>query len=225
MTATVPEVITASLAGSATGNYTVTTSLVPSDIIAVVVSCNAVPTVTGLGGATWATTLNQITNSNRVVVRTTTGVTGTGTVTVQNNSAFAGGVVVYVIRGLTGTTIVEEHSAWDASTTASNNDEFAASQSFGVDQVAVLVGTSAGGTTTFPSNSTPSSGSWTVDLARTTTTRLFSAHVVGTSAGTVQSAIRSSSSTFLGIACIVFGDAVTTPPLTSTFVGWGNPIF
>lgn len=225
MTATVVEVIPGAYTGSGGTDFTVTTALVPTDVIVVVYARGTTSTssVTGLG-ATWNSIFTLTLAADRAIAVYATGVTGGGTVTVNRGVAESGGVTIYVVRDLNSVTVTEQHSVWDSNNTAANTDEFTPSQPFGTDQVAILVGISAAGTTTFPSNPTPSTG-WTVDLTRTSARRLFTAHNVGVTPGTATAAIRSASTTNLGIAMIVLGTETTTPPLVSTFIGWGTPIF
>jgi hypothetical protein len=225
VTATIPEIINSTYTGSGGTNFSITTTLVSSDVVAVVFSRGSTSTssVTGLGG-TWTSIFALTTSSDRVEAYYTTGVTGTGTVTVNRGLAETGGVSIYVIRGLNTFAVTEQHSTWDASSTSGNTDETTPSQSFGPDQVAILVGQApSGSTVTFPSNPTPSG--WTNDVHRTSSRRLFTAHLIGTSSVTAVASIQSTSATFLGIAMIVFGTPTGSTPLVSTFVGWGNPIF
>lgn len=230
MTASIVEIITGTIPNPSAGtNFAVTTTLVSSDVVAVVwgmVSAEA-GAVSGLGG-TWTEAFNMDqTGSGRVKVVYTTGVTGTGNVTIPNgNASFTGAAAVYVIRGLNSFAVTEQHSVWDANSTPGNTDEFTPSQSFGEDQVALAAGTVSAGTVTFPSNPTPASG-WTTDVAKTTTVRVWSAHLVGTALhSTLQVGLRSSSTRAIGVVAVVFGTPTAgAPPLTSTFVGWGNPIF
>ena len=224
MTVTVPEIITGTAAAGTTTNFSVTTTLVSSDLVIVTWSRGTTgsATLTGLGG-TW-TALFDATSGNRVMLRYTTGVTGTGTVTLNPGAGTTGNVVIFVVRGLTSpSTNALQQSVWSGTTTSLNTDEGPASQSFGVDQFAVAIGTAVTGTITWPSNPTPSG--WTVDAAVTTNADFYAAHLIGTTSGTVQVNMQSTSSTTLGVAVFVFGTASGPTPLVNTFVGWGNPIF
>lgn len=227
MTATIAEVQSGSIAASTTGTFNLATTLVSSDVIVVSTSRTTlgVITPTGLGGATFTTIFSGAANA-RVLSHYATGVTGAGQSVSVTASTDAMGITVHVVRGLNSVTVTEQHSVWSSATTASNTDEFTPSQSFGTDQVAILIAnTTASGTATMPSNSTPSGG-WTSDLVRTTSPRFYVASQVATTGGgTVIGGIRSTATIALGITCIVLGTETTSSPLTSTFVGWGNPIF
>ena len=228
MTASVVEVQTGTVTASTTGTFNLSTTLVSSDVVVFTTSRTtlATPSYSGLGGASWTLVFSGAANS-RAYSAYASGVTGSG----QSVSVTAGagdmGACVQVIRGLNSVTVTEQHSVWSATTTASNTDEFSPSQSFGTDQVAVLM---LSGTTsssyTVPSNPTPSSG-WVTDLARATNPTLHVAHLIGTSpGGTVIGGARNTSAVAFGVTVAVFGTETSgPPPLTSSFVGWGNPIF
>lgn len=225
MTVTFPEIITGTAAPSTGTNFPVTTSLVASDLVVVTWGrgTTGAATLSGLGG-TWTAAFDA-TSGKRVMLRFTSGVTGSGTVTLNPGAGDTANVVIYVIRGLTSpTTYALQQSTWSTATTPANTDEMTPSQSFGMDQVAVLIGTCTAGTVTFPSNPVPALG-WTVDMALSTDADFYAAHLIGTDAGTTQGGIRSTSTNTLGVAMFVFGTATTAPPLTSTFIGWGSPIF
>lgn len=238
MTASVIEVISGTPTPASTTNYSVTTSLVSSDVVLVVYSKPSAGshTLSGLG-ATWVPQGNRQVQSSGTVVyySTATGVTGTGTVSLTLGSATTTPTItILVLRGMNATTLsattdstwfqVDGVSTGTQTNTTANTDEGAAAIAAGIDQIAVFVAVVQAGTATFPSNTTPSG--WTTDTTVATGTgRHIVAHKVVTAAGNVQSNVQTTSLTTIGTTLMLFGTATSIPPLTSTFVGWGNPIF
>jgi hypothetical protein len=226
VTVTVEEVLTpATIGSSASGSVSIATSLLSTDLVLIVMSKGnaGTTTVTINGSAAPAYSNWQNGTGTRVYVYSKTGITGSHSVGYTTSSTASATFTIMVIRGLTNSAITASAiSDWSSSSTAANTDEGPASQSAGLGQIAVYAATPAAGTPTFPSNPTPSG--WTTDR---TAVALFHgvAHYIPTSSVSVQSFIRTTSITTLGSVMLIVGDVSSVPELTSTFVGWGNPIF
>ena len=205
-TASVVEVQTGTVTASTTSTFNLSTTLLSTDIVLFTTSRTtlATPSYSGLGGASWTVAFSGAANT-RAYSAYASGVTGSG----QSVSVTAGaadmGACVQVIRGTPSGAVTEQHSTWSATTTAANTDEFTPSQSFVLDQVAVMIvsGTTSG-SYTVPSNPTPSSG-WTTDYARATAPSLYVAHAIGASTGTVIGGARNTSTIAFGVAVVVLG--------------------
>lgn len=231
MTATVVEAVPGAISGGgATNNFTVTTTLIASDVIVVVsglrVNTNTV-TLGGLGGISWTQDFTGNNGGARGLrAWHASGATGSGTVSITHSGS-ATRATVLVLRGLNSTTLEGvQQTVFDSLNKASAATP---SQSFGQDQVAVLAAFSSTTSVTFtiPSGATPASG-WTVDdNTAGGNPPITVAHIIGTSAGTVVGGVAFSASALNDCVCLVYGTATSSgpPPLTSTFVGWGNPIF
>jgi hypothetical protein len=237
VTVSVVEVITpANVGAGVTSSIPITTTLVSSDLVVVLMVKNASgATTVSINGSTLsqyggASLLNGSTSSGtRLSLFTQTGLTGSHSVSYDTNSfATTNQFTVYVIRGLSNPAITaRQTSVWDNTNTTSGTDEGHTSVVVGADQIAISVGcvTSLGATVTFPSNATPSTG-WTAD--RAPGGGAGNGNVIRqqfTSAGTVQVNIRATANVPIAVSTMIFGDATAATPLTSTFVGWGNPIF
>jgi hypothetical protein len=230
VTVTVPEVSTVDPAANVTSSLAIATTLVPSDLILVIYTNSATGagtrTINGVAMTQYTATTWQNGGTTRLRVYTATGLTGSHSLSYSTSSlSTTNRYTLYVIRGLTNSAITSNAiSTWAAGTTASNTDEGHTGVAVDNGQAAFVVGAWDSGTVTFPSNPTPSG--WTTDRVDTAGGgRHNSAHLVFSSAVTAQVNIQSTLSTAVAVAMFVVGDAVTSPPLTSTFVGWGNPIF
>lgn len=231
MTVTFEEATSANAVASVSSSFALTTTLVSTDLVVLLMgkSSGGTNTTTINGSATTAFgNWQNGTGGARLYVSTMTGLTGSHSVSYTTASTSADNrFTAYVIRGLTNRAITNSAiSDWSSTSTPSNTDEGPAALAVDVGQAAIyaaIVGTS--GTLTFPSNPTPSSG-WTTDRADTPATVAMAAarHVVA-GAGNVQANVRVTATRALGSVMLVLGDAAAPTPLTSTFVGWGNPIF
>lgn len=229
MTVTIEDVKLASVGSSTSGSIALTPTILTTDLIFVVVSCNnAIPTLNVAGSAFTQYGSTQLLGSTttRMALFTKTGVSGTVSVAYSTSFSTTNKFTVYVVRGLTNRAVTAyAQSDWSASTTAANTDEGPSALPYDTGQVAVFVGVAGAGTLTFPSNTTPASG-WTTNYSGGAANGDHNAAShIATASGTVQANIRSTATVSLGGAMVVLGDVVSVPPLTSTFVGWGSPIF
>lgn len=232
MTVTVEEVGITSAVASTSSSISFTTTFVTSDLMILVFSRNAsaVPSALSIDGITptqYGSTMRPGLDNTRVSIYTATGMTGSASLTFTTGAASFNRFVAFIIRGLTNPAITADAlSDWSSTTTAANTDEGPSALSFNTGQIGVFVGIANSGTVTFPSNTTPAAG-WVTDHSiGNGNGEHRAAHVIGTTSGTVQANIRSTqASALLATWMLVAGDVVSTPPLTSTFVGWGNPIF
>jgi hypothetical protein len=226
VTVTVEEFQSAAPAASASGSLPLATTLVSSDFVVVVysriTSAAGTLTINGSSPTIYNTWLNA---SRRVQVATVTGLTGSHTLSYTMSSSTQNVVAVYVVRGLTNSAITAtSESTWDGITTASNTPETPAAVSVDNGQIVIAVAaiTSASGTITFPTSPSPATG-WVSDLVGASRTQ--SIHRIFTTAESAQVGVSIIANTTIAVVMLVIGDAVSVPPLTSTFVGWGNPIF
>lgn len=229
MTATVVESISGAITGGgATNNFAVTTTLIASDVIVVISGTRAaanIVTPSGLGGVSWTQDFSANNGGSRGLrVWHASGAVGAGTVSITHSGS-ATRATILVLRGLNSTTLTgSQQSAFDSVNKASATTP---SQSFNVDQVAVLAAMSSTTSVTFtiPSGATPASG-WTVDdNTAGGNPPIAVAHIIGGSAGTVIGGVAFSASAQNDCVCLVYGTATTAGPLPSTFIGWGVPIF
>lgn len=227
MTVTFEEFQTVNPGGSASGSVTLATTLVSSDLVVAAYSRTSGSAGTFSIGGSPPTFLQEWTNSGVVAqVYTATGLTGSHSLSYTMGAGTANALLVWVVRGLTNSSITAvAESTWTTAFTTINTDEFTTTVAVDTGQAIIAIGCQSGAATpTFPSNPTPSSG-WTTDVALTNG-RLGGAHRVFTAAEpSARMGVRASSSIRIAASMLVLGDPVGAPPLTSTFVGWGNPIF
>lgn len=232
MTVTVPEVSTLEPAAGASSSLPIATSLVPSDVVVLVYSNNisigGTFTIDGVGMTLRGGAALRNGSSTRVYVYTRTGLTGSHSLTYAvSGSSSVNRMTVLVVSGLTNSAITADAlSDWSSTaTTTANTDESTAVLTVGSGQLAIAVGAVQAGTMVFPSNSTPASG-WTTDRGDGSGTGLARVlHYIFPSAGSSQVRIQTSTLSNVACALYVLGDAAVVPPLSSTFIGWGSPIF
>jgi hypothetical protein len=193
-----------------TTNFSVTTALVPSDVVVVVASRGSgspQTIISGLGG-TWNVAFNKTANT-RAQAHWTTGRTGSGTVSVQVASTIEQSrIVIYVLRGLNVSALTTaSYSTWNNT----GGDDITPTVNFREGQLALGVAISSNpGTATFPFSETPSAG-WSVDDAFTGAPSLFTAHRIATSGDTTARIGISNGGNFNGAAVLVFGAPVAQP--------------
>lgn len=228
MTVTLEEFQVATPGSSASGSLPIATTLVSSDLVVVVASRSVATfgTLT-LGGATPATYADYTNNQTRVRIASKTGMTGSQTLSYTTPAASSNNrIALYVVRGLTNSSITSDSaSTWTTGTTGANTDETPTAVSVGSGQMVIALGSATAGTLTFPSNPSPSTG-WAADNVDASGVGLMNMyHQIFTSPQSAQVSIKTTSATTIAALMLVVGDAVSVPPLTSTFIGWGNPIF
>ena len=230
MTVTVEEFQITSPAASSSGSIPLTSTLVSSDLVLIVHARNS-GSASGsrtIGGSS-PTFYQEWTNvSGPTAVYTATGLTGSHTLSYTVGISSTQAYAVYVVRGLTNPAITATaESTWTTGFSAINADEFTTTAAVDSGQAVVAIGNvQGGGTATFPSNPTPSTG-WTADNVASGGGTICAASRVFTALeGSTRMGIRSSLSGRIASVMLILGDAAGGPtPLTSTFVGWGNPIF
>lgn len=226
MTVSIAETLDGAIATSGSAVVTITTALVPTDRLVVMVvksSTAGTPSVSGLG--TW-TTLQAGTSSLDHYLFTTTGVTGGGNITISVGSA-AGDYVALVLRSTVSASVTVHGSAKFDTIPAANTATQAADITAALTGMAVFASAGAtGGTLTFPhATALPSSG-WTTGRTGTNSNSKFIYQVLAADTTVrVPASISSIASLALLVGVFTDGDSGAPPALTSTFVGWGNPIF
>lgn len=226
MTVSVVESQNGAIATSSSATVTIATSLVPTDRLVVMVmkvSTAGTPSVSGLG--TW-TTLQAGSSSLDHYLFTTTGITGGGNITVSVGSA-AGDYVVFVLRSSITASITVHGSGKFDSIPAANAASQVADITGGLTGMFVCAAANASaGTLTFPHSTALPVGSWTTARVGTNTTSKF---ISQTLAANTTVRVPASASAIASVALLVGvftdGDTGAPPALTSTFIGWGNPIF
>ena len=220
------DVAVGSVLVNTTGSVSFPVSMIPSDLALITVRQNGSNAMTVVVNGVTLTQYMSVQNGlGGVTVRVyaVTGLTGTHSETVTVPSVAGTALIgVNVAHGLLNTAIkTTAQSTWNSGTTAANTDEGPTPISVGNGQAVVAVGIGSG-TVTFPSNPTPASG-WTTDRGGTSplASRVFTA-----TEPSMQVNIRAASTVAIAVLEIVLGDEITaSPPLASTFIGWGNPIF
>lgn len=224
MTVQIIETIGGAVAAAGTGSPVVTTSLLATDRVVVVVSkqsTSGTPSVSGLGG-TWT---NHVANTaaQDLYIISTAGVTGGGTLTILGYSS-AGDYVVYVLRSSIATT------PYLTSGTSNNVTGATAGTLVSLSAVAVsagglviAAGSVSNGTMDFPQASSDPAGGWTTDRTGSNAGKFI--HQSFGADDTVALSLTSSGVFSGALGRAVYFDDDVASPLTSTFVGWGSPIF
>lgn len=227
MTVSAVEVLSGPIATAGSATPTITTTLRASDrvVIALIkVGTAGTPSVSGLG-ATWTAHQSGTTTTDHFLW-SASGITGGGTVTITVGSA-AGDYVIWVLRSSVDQSITHHGSGKaDGGVSANVSIQTADITSSDTGMYAVGAAFAVSGTLTFPhGNSLPSSG-WTLDDTGSNTVSSFISRQLSAS-GSVRGAMSSSNAGGVAVLAGVFtdGDTGSLPPLTSTFTGWGNPIF
>lgn len=213
-------------AASTSATVTVTTSLVPTDRLVVLYvksGVGGVPVISGLG--TW-TNLQSHTITRDAVLVTMTGATGGGNVTINpGTSGASGDYVLFVLRGSGGgqVDVFGSQSARVSSGGAATTADITSATAGMFVCASGTVDPGAG--VVFPGASTLPASGWTTTRTATNTDGKF-IHQVLSSGSTVRMNVTNGTGTGAALSLVgVFSEAATTPPLASTFVGWGNPIF
>jgi hypothetical protein len=166
-------------------------------------------TVTGLGGS-WTDLYQITTNIERLNMRyrVPNVDNATGTITITTSvGAYVGHVKLYVIRGLQNPrAIVGQQSVWDNTTTPAGVVEKVAGLSIGANQVAILCGCASGTVSEFVAEPEPA-GAYTVDCAAATDRKLYTASFVSAAAQIAGGGIKTSSTSYTGVAMAVTGEA------------------
>lgn len=228
MTVSIVETKTSLLTANATTNIALTTDLVSTDIVLVITSAHSSVTPTfSLPGVTLVDPLSGtdvLLNGYKHVARWGTGGTGVKTLAITQGVYDLGSssAVVYVIRGVSPQSV----DVLAASTYTNSFVTTIATPSIAVDvgQVVVISALYEGSSATSTLTATPPASGW-VSSSANTQMRCIAHDAIGSAQNAVGTASSSAVNAYRGIFGIVFGDPVTTPPLTSTFVGWGVPIF
>lgn len=211
VTASVVQVVPGALAGAgATDTFTISATLLATDVVVVVAGSRRNTdtfTLGGLGGVSWTSDFTAYNGGGRGLrAWHASAATGTGSVTITYSGS-ATRATVLVLRGLNSTTLAGvQQSAFDGTNKTSATTP---SQSFGLNQVAILAAMSSvvGVTFTIPSGATPSTG-WTVDdNVNAGNPPVAVAHIVGVAAGTVVGGVAFSSSSLSDCICLVYGTA------------------
>lgn len=222
MTVTAIETHFGAIAAGASAVVSVSTSLVATDRLVLVLyktSTTGTPSVTGLG--TWSV-LEQVIVTRDSYLYTMTGATAGGNLTITPTS-LAADYALYVLRGGGGQVdVFGSEQGYTSSGTASETP--AISGALGGMFVVAAVAATAGATITFPAGTSVPSSGWSADYTGVNNNAFFISN--GLSAGAnVVVGVTATSGTAKTILVGVFSEAAGLPPLTSTFVGWGNPIF
>lgn len=185
---TTPEILTGVTASTA-HVVTVTTSLVPSDLVVVIVPTlgNALYNITPSGLGTWSAELTGMsggTNRYGVRVFTLTGVTGGGNITLSQGTLNTASYVVFVVRDLEVPAVdgMSFEFITNSAQVASEHLVRARDKSLAVSIVHAM-----GGTVVNPATGTsPAPGGWTSDRTGTGSGALNVSHIiVGSGAGQV----------------------------------------
>lgn len=228
MTVSSVETHSGAIASLGSATPTITTSLVPTDRVVVLLMKSATagtPSVSGLG-ATWTTLQAGIATKDHYMF-TATGVTGGGTVTVSVGSA-SGDYALWVLRSSVSASITtfgsqRIDSGFIAANTAIQTTDISTALQGMFACAAASVGA---GTITFPhANMLPASG-WSTTFDGSNSVVRF-LHQQLASDSTVRAAASSTTASSWSLLVGVWSDGDTggLPPLTSTFIGWGNPVF
>ena len=213
--------------GSATP--AITTTLASTDRVVVIVSkagSAGTPSVSGLGG-TWVTNVSNATTFD-LYIFSTSSVTGTGTVTVNVGSS-AGDYALYVLRSDVANAVVFTNGAATNVAAASGGATLSlASASTLAGSMHLVAGYASGGVLSLPHSSASPNTGFTTDRSIGTNGLYLSRSVPADESIT---AVMSSDIPYNGALARAnyYDNHVPTgggpSPLTSTFIGWGNPIF
>lgn len=205
------ETVIGTAAANTTTNFTITTALVPSDVVVAIISRGSgspSTTISGLSG-TWNSAFNKTANT-RAQAHWLTGRTGGGTVSVQVFAPIdTSRVVLHVVRGLNVSALTNaSYSTWTNATGADTTPAI----DFKEGQIAFSVAISTNpGTATFPYNQLPSSGWVTDDVFTSGGPPLFTGHVIADSSSTTVRAGIDNGGNTSGAAVLVFGAPVAQP--------------
>ena len=201
------ELITGTATADAITNYSVTTNLVPNDVVVVCCSKGAgsPDTVVTTTGLTYTEIFDTFANT-RAQAHWTTGATGPINIAVRVHNFEPSRVVIYVIRGLASPVLYGVRlSQWGNN----GGDDLSAPQIFREGQFAIAEAISSNpATAVFPTTafSTPPDGGWIMDDLYTGAPDLRTAHAIGQPGEmTTLTAGISNGANYNGVTTMVFG--------------------